>query len=234
MRKVLFVVIAISFTACDEVWDCIEGEGPVIARELLLNDISSLELSGDDEVIISQGETQEVVVEGQQNIINRLNTTVNSGYWNIRLRDCVRRHEKLTFYITVPELKEIKVSGSGQIFIEDVVASSSLKLEIRGSGGISGAVNVSYLALGISGSGNISLSGETPEASLQISGSGDLEAFSLKVKSYDVNIAGSGNADITATESLKVNIAGSGSVYYKGNPTINSTINGSGKVRNLN
>ncbi len=55
-------------------------------------------------------------------------------------------------------------------------------------------------------------------------------AFNLIAENADINISGSGNAEITANQLLKVKIAGSGNVYYKSNPVINLEVSGSGKV----
>ena len=46
----------------------------------------------------------------------------------------------------------------------------------------------------------------------------------------EVNIAGSGDVAVNASELLKVGIAGSGSVSYLGNPRLESEIAGSGAI----
>lgn len=61
-----------------------------------------------------------------------------------------------------------------------------------------------------------------------IKGSGDLCG-----ESVNVNISGSGDATICATETLDSNVRGSGSVNYYGKPSINSSGSGSGTLNSL-
>src|SRR5690606_36092558 len=116
----------------------------------------------------------------------------------------------------------------------DPVEAEQLELNLAGSGEILGAVDVSILDIDITGSGNVKLSGQALDTWLKLAGSGKLEAYDLSAENYDIQINGSGNADVTVQENLKVDISGSRSVNYKWNPSIDSKISGSGKVINRN
>ena len=232
--KLFALAVLLSFTGCEHPWDCTDGHGPIVVQELALDEINGIQLMGSDKVYLSIGEEQEIIVEGQQNIINELNTRVVNEHWEIRFRDCVRDHQGLKFYITVRELDEIKLSGSGEIVWEDLIEADYLTVEIDGSGEITGMLQAQQLNMDIAGSGNLNLSGQASDADLHIAGSGKLRGYDLEVDNYHVEIAGSGNADITVVETLEVDIAGSGSVNYKGNPSIDSNISGSGKITNKN
>jgi hypothetical protein len=81
------------------------------------------------------------------------------------------------------------------------------------------------------GSGNIEIGdGAADNFSSRISGSGDVYAFGFSAKKANVDISGSGNTRITASDELKVKISGSGNVYYKGSPDVTVNISGSGDV----
>ena len=86
------------------------------------------------------------------------------------------------------------------------------------------------------GSGNVTVSGsmETDYLEVSLMGSCSLFGFSLNARSCQVDIAGSGNCEITASSSLDVSIHGSGSVFYKGSPSIKDQISCSGRVMNSN
>lgn len=235
LKITLFTLaLLLSATGCEHASDCAEGHGSIVTQEMVLNEVNGIHLMGDDVVYLSIGKEQKVIVEGQQNIINELDTRIHNGTWDIRFRDCVRKHRRLEFHITIKEIDNIRLSGSGEIILEDIIAEDFLRLELAGSGEIKGVVQAQEISMDIAGSGNLILSGQASEADLKIAGSGELRAFELKVNNYEVDISGSGNADITALAELKVNIAGSGSVNYKGNPIINSNISGSGKINNNN
>lgn len=226
-------MIASLFIGCNLIGDCEVGKGPTVTRTLSLSDFHSLNLSGSDKVYISQGEQQEVVVEGQQNIIDILDLRVQNGLWEIRISECVRRHEQLVFYITLPEIKYLALTGSGKIIGEDRLISPGIEIKVTGSGSISAEVNAA-LDCEITGSGEIILSGNSEFAEVEITGSGKYDSYGVQTADVEVNIQGSGDAYITATEHMDVRITGSGNVYYRGNPLINSSITGSGKLISKN
>lgn len=86
------------------------------------------------------------------------------------------------------------------------------------------------------GAGNVAITSpmEADYLELSLMGSCSFSGFSLRAESCQVDIAGSGNCEITAGSRLDVSIDGSGSVFYKGTPSIKDHISGSGRVVNSN
>ncbi len=234
-KNVLIIAaVVLALAACDPIFDCTKGEGPVVSQTISLNDFHSFTLTGSGKVYISQGEAQEVRVEAQQNIINLLNRRVNDGHWNIDISGCTRKIEEPVYYITLPEIRAMKITGSGDVYGEGTLETGDLDVRITGSGKLTADVIADHIDVEITGSGDVRLSGESETAELKISGSGELSAYELFVQSYDIKISGSGDAKVYAEENLNVRISGSGSVSYKGTPAVNSNITGSGKVVNRN
>ena len=93
----------------------VKGNGEVVSKDLKLDKFTGIELSFSGDVIITQGATQKVRVEGQQNIIDLINTDVSGVNWKIGFVKNVNNHKNLTIYITIPTLTKIGISGSGSI-----------------------------------------------------------------------------------------------------------------------
>lgn len=231
----LLPVLAVFASGCYKGRPCIKGSGPVVEQEMYLPDMNGVHLSVDAHVHLMPGDTQIVVVKGQQNIINDLETYVSNGVWNIGFRHCVRNYSSLDIYITAPEISYAVISGSGSIETSDIfITDNEVYLKISGSGSIYGDFACPSIESSISGSGNISLAGSADIQKINISGSGSVYAFGMNTLSTYVTISGSGNAEVNATEFLNVNISGSGSVFYKGYPELSVSISGSGGVFNAN
>jgi hypothetical protein len=242
-RNYLFLLTSlftILLSGCDwnddeGLFSCIDGDGDTISEELQIDDFSKLKLRISGDVYITQGETQKVVVEGQQNVIHQLDLDVNDDTWEIEFDDCVDDHDGLKFYITMSEIRELNISGSGMIYGENEFNIDQLKLRISGSGDIDLALAESNAVDSkISGSGRIKLSGVTEDFTLKISGSGDYRAFDLDAQDGVVDISGSGDAEVTANDELRIKISGSGDVYYRGTPDLSIDISGSGDVIDAN
>lgn len=229
--KITFAILAIlSLTACDEGGFCLEGEGDTESRTLDLSRVEGVKVQGNTRVYIQRGSRQQVEVKGQPNILDELKTNVDGGVWEIGFERCLRDHETVEVYLTVPQLSSAKVSGSGYVELQDRFRSREFDAAVSGSGDIKGKIDTENLSSRISGSGTIELSGAAREQEVRISGSGNHYAFDLRSKRANVHISGSGKAQVRATDELDADISGSGRVYYKGNPDTNLDVSGSGKV----
>ena len=76
MKNLKFLMLAflsaVAFSSCELDELCEKGEGPTVSKELSLPPFHSLVLDVSAEVFITQGETQNVSVEVQENIIDKL------------------------------------------------------------------------------------------------------------------------------------------------------------------
>lgn len=190
-------------------------------------------------VYIKQGNKNEVILEGDERSLERIETEVRGGRLSIgtsngRRWSSSRSTGRINVYITVKELNGVSVSGSGDIIGQSVFKSDDFSASISGSGDIELEIDAKNVSARISGSGNMELSGSAEYAKLGMSGSGKYLAEDMKVDDYEISISGSGKSSVNAQENLDVRISGSGSVYYKGRPAVNSSVAGSGKVRRIN
>ncbi|MCA6078788.1 head GIN domain-containing protein [Fulvivirga sedimenti] len=225
---IILLAAGLFIQGCDEA--CISESGPIVSREINLSSFNSFTLMGSGNVYITQGPEQKVVIEAASNVIDLMNRDVRGGHWDIYNRECIRNIRELNIYITIPDIQFIGLSGSGRITSQNTLITQDLEIVLSGSGDINAAVQADDINNSISGSGNIELFGETDHSSLKISGSGSYRSFGMESRTSNVNITGSGNAQVHAVEALDVRISGSGSVYYEGNPQLTISITGSGKV----
>jgi carbon monoxide dehydrogenase subunit G len=86
--------------------------------------------------------------------------------------------------------------------------------------------------LTISGSSDTKVNGEmlSDDVNVNISGSGDADLEKIQAKTGDVRISGSGDTRLSVQNLLKARISGSGKVFYTGNAAVDSEISGSGTV----
>lgn len=234
MKNLLIPAVILGFAAllasCDEGGPCLKGEGSVETRTLEVDSFEEVHVSGNPRVFIKKGEQQRVEVKGQANVLDELETEVNGGAWDVTFRRCLRDHEPVEVYITVPELTSASVGGSGYLELQDVFESEDFDASVSGSGDMKLQLDTDHLTSRISGSGTITAAGEANRHDLSISGSGNNNSFELRSEEAEVDISGSGQAEVNVRRTLEVDISGSGRVHHKGNPRVNADVSGSGKV----
>ena len=212
---ILFAATTFFLTSCDMAGIGIEGEGDPVTEEFFLDDFDEFKIIGSFDVKLTQGETQSVFVTAQPNLIDRIDTDVSGDEWKIRYVGSVNSSFQTLIEITVPDIKAIKIAGSG-----NVVGQNDMELD--------------NLEINISGSGDVDLFGTVNEQEIIIAGSGDINNFDLIAQETDVTISGSGDIETTSEEKLNVQISGSGDVRYKGDPSIDFESAGSGRLINAN
>jgi hypothetical protein len=240
MKPTAFVLIAASLLL---VSSCrfaggqrVNGNGNRISSTRSLGNFNSVEVKGGIDLVLSPGTENVLRIEADENLMEFIEVNNNGGTVEVRSRDNYNLQSKsgIKVYATAPEFEHITVSGSGDITSNGMVKSKAkLDLEIRGSGDIKLAVDAPEVATSISGSGSARLQGNTRKFSADVKGSGDVFAFDLLSEDANVDIAGSGNAEIFASKQLSVEIKGAGDVAYKGGGNVNQKIMGSGSVRQV-
>jgi hypothetical protein len=188
------------------------------------------------DLFIRIGPRFEVTVEGSKSYVDDVITEVSGERLNIKHENNFRMriNERVTVYVTMPEIEGLSVSGSGKAEIKEVVKSDDLNLSVSGSGRIViASIDVDNLDCGISGSGTINLNGNgnVGEADISISGSGDYYGEEVEIESLTVGVSGSGKCICNVTGSISASISGSGDVSYSGSPKVNARVSGSGHVR---
>lgn len=211
-----------------------------------LSGFNRLRIQGPFAIYIKQGDVESVVLQAPDEIKNRLVAEVDGGTlqihnkhdnwgWGVKSwysdKGYWHHHqEKIKVYITAKSLESISISGSGQVALENGMATNALKLRIRGSGELTGKIDVKQLASKISGSGKMKLSGTAESSRIKVIGSGEFAGRELVTVTSDVHISGSGRAEINASDKVDATLHGSAGVSYTGTAKIKSSKSGSAEI----
>ncbi|MES2616787.1 MAG: head GIN domain-containing protein [Bacteroidota bacterium] len=238
LRATIAFVLLAGLASCSKDREWVRGEGSNVSNTRIVTNFNEIALAIDANVELYQDSVFRVELNGQQNVLDVIETSVNGNRLCIDLKrhKHLRRHNTVTVKVYMPTLKNIDISGSGNVSCRNNFNMSNLNANISGSGDIDlkGTINENFSA-NVSGSGSINFSGESTcnTARYVISGSGDINAEWLKVNTIDATISGSGEITLYAINQLNANISGSGDIRYRGTPTMSVRISGSGKVTGL-
>lgn len=228
------LAIMLLVSSCGKSFICVQAGNAESTQTFDLPPFQGFEMCVGADVEVSQG-TQSFEVSGPTNLIENLKLDVNNGILNIDYDKCVSSSKDLTIKISLPELQQASISGSGNIQgMTAFDAASEVKLVISGSGNISLEAYATSIDSRISGAGDVNLSGTADNFSTKISGSGNIKSYDLLSKTCTVKVSGSGKHEVNVESSLSVDISGSGNVYYKGLPAITTSISGSGQIVSTN
>jgi len=196
--------------------NCLIGEGVVVMQSRTITDpFTEIKSSIFADILVTQGAQEDILLEGQQNILDQINTEVVNGELQLELDRCINIAQTVRVHITIPDIESLELAGVG-----DVVAQNDFDL--------------TDLYIGLTGVGNFRIQGTSTFLDIDLIGVGDVDAFDLISDICQVRVSGVGDVEVTVNDELEVTISGVGDVYYKGNPTINSNISGTGAVIDAN
>lgn len=236
-RRLLILTTALLFAvmiSCikTDCFPCLEPRGAMVTESRsLASSIQAVDLRLNGEVFIERGQTPGLTIIAAENLLEHITTRISGEEIVIEQEGCIKaRSSDIQVMITLPQLHTLKVSGSGNISLEDAFETDVMRLAVSGSGTIRGPLSGHEMVGGISGSGIIEIVGRFLHQKIAISGSGEMRNQKLLCQQAEIFISGSGNAYVHAEQKMKVVISGSGNTWFYGSPLISSTISGSGKV----
>ncbi len=209
---------------------------PVAAadRNFPVTDFSGIDLGGSPDVTVVTGRTASVRASGSTEALDRLEIGVAGGTLKIGTKHGLdwswRDHGRVTIAVTVPMLRAVDVSGSGDVVV-DRVKSHDFTAAIAGSGSLRVvALDADMTNFSIAGSGSVTAAGRCSAGSAKIRGSGDLRLSGLKCTTLSASIAGSGSIDAYATQTATLATMGSGDIRVAGGARCTVSTAGSGKA----
>jgi hypothetical protein len=238
MKKLFFMLSAavalVGLSSCEK----IEGEGPVVIQERAMQHFKNVSVGVGGKVNYKIDPVYKVEIQAQQNILDILETVMNGEELVIKFKNGVnvRSHEQIVINISAPVAEGVSLGGSAEFTLTGPLTGDHLSLRVSGSGNIQvqQATLANRLDATISGSGNITVQqGTANNEMLKISGSGNINMADFTVFKANADISGSGNVKVNASQQLEASISGSGSIYYRGTPVVSTQISGSGSVRPL-
>lgn len=221
--------------ACSKSKKSIAGSGNIVTQTRNVKSFEQIMFSGNGNLFISQGEEESVRIEGEDNIIDLIQTlvvdkTLRIDYKKSSLATLINSKQPINVYVQVNSIQEIRLAGTGNIITAKPLKAHSLKLSIGGSGNAKIEVVGHKLVSILSGSGRFEISGMAENQDIWISGTGVYQGFGLTSNVANVNITGSGQVYVNVQDDMDVRISGAGTVIYKGNPRVRQSISGTGKI----
>ncbi|MFO8235454.1 MAG: head GIN domain-containing protein [Bacteroidales bacterium] len=200
-----------------------------------VSDFSKISIAISADVYLSQGDKESLCLEGDQDILEKIETVVSGNTLQIKYKSSffMPRKKNITVHLTAKDIDELNIAGSAELKAKTKISAPEINFNISGSGKIEiDELETNNIEASISGSGDIILKGskKLKNIDLSISGSGKYIAPNLQTENIHASISGSGKCEVYASKKLTASVSGSGKAYYNGNPVVNAKISGSGNV----
>lgn len=230
-----FAVVAALFAGC--AGNVVLGSGRVTTETRQVSNFDGIALSGFGDLTFTQGDSEALTVEAEDNFMPYLKSEVSNGTLILSVDSSSGRTltptKPIRYTLSVKNLKSIDLSGAGRISSASL-KSDQLSLGISGAGSIDiSHVEATGLTCRLSGAGNLKVAGQVTSQTVTLSGLGSYDAGDLASQSAKVVVSGAGGAAVWVRDNLDVTISGAGGVNYYGSPQIQQKVTGVGGVKSL-
>lgn len=220
----------------------ISGTGPIVTEVFEADEFTGVVAQTVIDIDIVQGDEQEIVVEGHQNMIDFIELYISGGNLYVDLKPGSYNNFKLKVYLTMPTLESARVESTGDISIGafkdlenlevtvrstgDVISTgwllikNNLNLKTQSTGKVSLMIDVDDIYAEVNGTGSVNLEGDCINQTVELGSTGNYNAYDLESEKCDVRVNSVGDAKVTVNESIDAYISSVGNVFYKGNPKV--------------
>ncbi len=222
----------------------VRGEGRYVSNTLThLTPFKAVEIHGDAQVDIWQRDGQSVTVSGKSNLVELADIRVENDTLIIGFKRPVHIKGSHALHvavgtdmlesITAKERARVRVRGAFDMpklvitandhayITGDMIHGDHLRVQASNKTEVDlERLQVKKLEAGVFDKADVELSGSAEIAQLINNGSGDLEADGLRVMQAHVQVNGSGDVEIFATDTLKAEALGRGQISYHGHPVL--------------
>lgn len=209
-----------------------KGNGNVTKQERQVSSFDAIKVGGAINLIIKQGNQQEVTVQTDENLQSHIIAKVTNGTLTLSSKD-MRNPTKMDIFVTAVKLSKIEASGASKVTGETPFKSDAFSLKTSGAAQVimdietgvfdnetSGAANNTITLVAktatteISGAANLSLKGSVEKHKTEVSGAAHLKAKDFVTDYTVANVSGAGSAAVLARKQLKTDVSGAGSITY--------------------
>ncbi len=197
-----------------------EGNGNKVIREVPVQSFSGMTASGVYELRLSQGDTEKVTIEADENLQYLFEVKTENNKLLIDTKKLknwsLKNNHKMIVHVTFKKLKEIELSTVGNVRSVEGLVFDDLKLENKSVGNVDLRLTAENLHVRNSSVGNIDLKGKAETAVFLNSGVGNLDAGDFEVQNMNIENTGVGNAEVNVVRECKVKDSFLGKVRNRG------------------
>jgi hypothetical protein len=211
----LFTIVF--FTSCLSLLAQEKGNKNIVQKEFDVESFDELRIGGAFDATVEMGESQKVIIETDENLMDKMKVEVTDGELYISTKG-VRKSTKLNAYITVTELEKITASGASDIDSKGVIKADMFEIKASGASDLKLQIDVTTLRTRISGASTVILSGKADNHSITAGGASTLRAFELETLKTDADVGGASTVKVHAKEELTGEVTGASDIIYKEEP----------------
>lgn len=208
-------------------------------KDVALTNFNEVNVASGIDLYLTQSNSENIKITGHEELVKNVEIEKSGSALNIRYKKNISwqrmfKGQTLKVYINYKNLQAITASGGSDVYGQNTLKATSLKIQASGGSDIKLDVATKDLEVTVSGGSDADLKGTATNMNIQSSGGSDVNALGLVSEYAKVSASGGSDANVHVTKGLEASASGGSDVNYKGDPAVNKTSSSkSGDVRRI-
>jgi hypothetical protein len=233
-----FIIIALTallFSSCNQLGkiNSTIGSGHVTTEKRTVHaDFKSVSVSNAIDLVIEQSDKTEIIVEADDNLQNKITTTVSDGVLVISCKSSnfINVASKKVI-VRMPVIEELEASSAATINSKSILKGNSLSLVSSSAASIHAEVAYETILLTSSSASDQTIRGKALQLETTASSASEIDASELLSNDVTAKSSSTGSIQVRPIVSLKAKATSGGNISYNGNPkSIQKEANSGGSV----
>ena len=186
------------------------------------------------DVYLTEGDSEKIVVEADENLLDIIETEIKDGKLIIRTDKNIGRSKSKKVHVTYTRLSTIEASSGADVFSNSPVNADEITLDASSGADLEVEVHAQKVYAESSSGADLKVSGTTKMLTAKASSGSDIKAGNLVTEDCDAKASSGADIVVHVTGQLDGKASSGGDIKYYGNPAaVNKTDGHSGSIRKM-
>lgn len=230
---ITLLILTLLTTSCGfEGFTGVKGNRNVISEERnISSDFNRIKVQQGINLYLSQGNSTEIYVEADENIMDLLITEVKNNELKVYFDKNVYKAKARNVFLTTKNISEIRTSSGASVKTENTIQTTNLILDSSSGSSIKATVEANEVESSTSSGADMDIYGETEMLSAKASSGSFIDADELKATDVFARVSSGANIDVNVSGKLTAKASSGGDIDYEGNPKqVNKDTSSGGSV----
>ena len=213
--------IATIFTSCGlDIFNGVVGNRNIVTIERTPQaDFSGIKVSTGINLFISQGSTNAITVEADENLHDLIITEVKEGVLKIYTDKNIWKAKARKVYVTIENLTLLKASSGSNVKSESIIDTNEIYIDASSGASIDIEIVAKNVITETSSGSDVKIKGTTINHTSRASSGSSINAYKLKSTNANASASSGASINIYASKNMDAKASSGGVIDYTGNPT---------------
>ncbi len=231
-KVIVYILVSMMLVSCQFDFG-VKGNGNVTTTERSVNaTFNTIEASRGLDVYITQGVSEEIKVQADENLQDIIVTEIEDGVLSIYAKENISHASSKKIMVTFKDLERIETSSGSDLTSTSPITVNNLSIETSSGSDVELDIEAEAIICEASSGSDIKLSGSTNTLRAEAGSGSDIKAGNLKAVSTIASANSGSDVTVNTSKELTASANSGGDVKYYGDPEIVKKSGGpSGDIR---